>query len=98
LFGHPARLHELRKIADENNIFLIEDNAQAILAEENSQFTGTIGHIGIFSLNYHKHINTGEGGAIITNSKRLAQRSQTPSSDNKDSQSSSKSKKDKTVN
>ena len=72
LFGHPAELHQLRRLADINNIFLIEDNAQAIYAKENNEYTGTIGHIGIFSLNYHKHINTGEGGMCTTNDDLLA--------------------------
>jgi dTDP-4-amino-4,6-dideoxygalactose transaminase len=76
LFGHPARLTELRKLADEAGIWLIEDNAQGPLAKENGQFTGTIGHIGIFSLNYHKHIHTGEGGICVTNDPELALRLQ----------------------
>ena len=74
LFGHPSELKELRKIADEKNIYLIEDNAQAPLATENKELTGTIGHIGVFSLNYHKHIHTGEGGMCTTNDEELATR------------------------
>ncbi|RPG38427.1 MAG: DegT/DnrJ/EryC1/StrS family aminotransferase, partial [Muricauda sp. TMED12] len=62
LFGHPAALGRLRQIADKHGLILIEDNAQAPLAKENGRFTGTIGHIGVFSLNRHKHIQTGEGG------------------------------------
>jgi perosamine synthetase len=76
IFGQPASLHELRKIADENGIFLIEDNAQAPLATENGIETGTIGHIGVFSLNYHKHIHCGEGGVCTTNDDDLALRLQ----------------------
>lgn len=72
LFGQPASLHELRKIADENNLILIEDNAQGPTASENNIYTGTIGHIGIFSLNYHKHIHCGEGGICTTNDDDLA--------------------------
>ncbi len=72
LFGQPASLHELRKIADENNLILIEDNAQGPTATENNIFTGTIGHIGVFSLNYHKHIHCGEGGMCTTNDDDLA--------------------------
>ena len=72
LFGHPARLHELRAIADEHGVFLIEDNAQAPLATENGRFAGTIGHIGVFSLNRHKHIQTGEGGVCVTADEGLA--------------------------
>ena len=73
LFGHPAELKDLRRLADENNIFLIEDNAQSPLAKEFDCYTGTIGHIGVFSLNYHKHVHTGEVecGTIII-SKKIA--------------------------
>ncbi len=76
LFGHPARLNELKKIAKDNKIFLIEDNAQAPLACENNKLTGTIGDIGVFSLNYHKHIHSGEGGICTTNNSELANRMQ----------------------
>lgn len=76
LFGHPARLKELRKIADENDLFLIEDNAQAPLGSEDGKPCGTIGHIGVFSLNFHKHIHTGEGGMCTTNDDDLAKRLQ----------------------
>lgn len=74
LFGHPAALHELRKLADEKGIYLIEDAAQAPLATENGRYAGTIGHIGVFSLNYHKHIHTGEGGMCCTDDDGLALR------------------------
>ncbi len=76
LFGHPAELKKLKKIAKQNKIFLIEDNAQAPLAAENNKFTGTVGDIGVFSLNYHKHIHTGEGGVCTTNNTELATRLQ----------------------
>lgn len=76
LFGHPARLHELRALADEKGLILVEDNAQSILAQENGRYTGTIGHIGVFSLNYHKHIHTGEGGVCLTDDDDLALRLQ----------------------
>lgn len=76
LFGHPARLAALRELADKHGIYLVEDNAQAILAEEDGRYAGTVGHIGVFSLNYHKHVHTGEGGMCTTNDDRLAQRLQ----------------------
>ena len=74
LFGHPAELSMLRRLADERGIFLIEDNAQAPLAHESTKLTGTVGHIGVASLNYHKHIHTGEGGICTTNDSALAER------------------------
>src|SRR5258705_1644842 len=66
MFGHPAKLRQLRSMCDSRGIILIEDNAQAIMAREDGEFTGTIGHMGVFSLNVHKHIQTGEGGMVMT--------------------------------
>ncbi len=74
LFGHPARLHDLRALADRHGIHLIEDNAQSPLGSENGKPTGCIGHIGIYSLNFHKHIHTGEGGMCVTADDDLATR------------------------
>ena len=74
LFGHPARLAELRSLANDRDIYLVEDNAQAPLASENGVLAGTIGHIGVFSLNRHKHIQTGEGGVCTTDDGDLALR------------------------
>lgn len=74
LFGHPARLAELRALADLHGICLVEDNAQAPLATENGVLSGTVGHIGVFSLNRHKHIQTGEGGVCTTDDADLALR------------------------
>ncbi len=67
LFGHPSRLRELQDIATKHNLILIEDNAQAPGAVYKGRHTGTIGQMGIQSLNYHKTIQTGEGGVVITN-------------------------------
>ena len=76
LFGHPAKLKELKNLTKKKNLFLIEDNAQGPLATEDGRYAGTIGDIGIFSLNYHKHIHSGEGGICVTNDKNLAERMQ----------------------
>jgi len=76
LFGHPARLDELLEIAKERHLFLVEDNAQGPLAEDQGRYAGTLGHIGVFSLNYHKHIHTGEGGMCVTQDDDLALRLQ----------------------
>ena len=76
LFGHPAYLSAMRTWCDCNNVIMIEDNAQSILAKENGRYAGTIGHIGVFSLNVHKHIQSGEGGIIVTNDSDLESRIQ----------------------
>lgn len=67
IFGGPCRLPELRKIADKHNLVLIEDCAQSPGATIDGQYTGTFGDIGVMSLNCHKAVQTGEGGAAITN-------------------------------
>ena len=74
LFGYPAELKRLRELCDAKGIHLIEDNAQAPLALHQGVLTGTIGHIGVFSLNYHKHIHCGEGGVCVTSDEELARR------------------------
>lgn len=76
IFGHPAQLQELRRLCDDRGIYLIEDAAQCPMAMEGDYYCGTVGHIGVFSLNYHKHIHTGEGGVCVTNDDDLAQRLQ----------------------
>ncbi|MFN8577356.1 MAG: DegT/DnrJ/EryC1/StrS family aminotransferase [Candidatus Sericytochromatia bacterium] len=76
IFGHPADMDSIIEIAKKYNLFVIEDCAQAPLAEYKNKKVGTIGDIGIFSLNYHKHIHTGEGAMITTNNKELAKKLQ----------------------
>lgn len=72
LFGHPARLQKAREMADRYGWCLIEDNAQSPFAMENGKYTGTIGHIGVWSLNVHKPIQCGEGGVCTTDDDDLA--------------------------
>lgn len=67
LFGHPAHLSVLRSWCDTNGVIMIEDNAQSIFAKEYGKYAGTIGHMGVFSLNVHKHLQVGEGGVVCTN-------------------------------
>jgi len=78
LFGQAANMEELVKIAKENNLFIIEDNAQAIGAdyifnENNKQKLGTIGDIGCTSFFPSKNLGCfGDGGAIFTNNDACA--------------------------
>jgi perosamine synthetase len=74
LFGCPASLVSLRQFCDLRQIVLIEDNAQAPFARLDGRYTGTIGHIGVFSLNVHKHLQSGEGGVIVTDDPSIAHR------------------------
>lgn len=66
LFGQPADVVGLRRIADRYGIGLIEDCAQAWLAEdEHGGLVGTKGEFGCFSLQQYKHITAGEGGVVV---------------------------------
>lgn len=76
LFGYPADMSRIMKIAKKHDLFVIEDSAQAPGAVYKGRLTGTIGDIGVFSLNQHKTITSGEGGFAVTNNKKLALRMQ----------------------
>lgn len=68
-FGCPADMDEILKIAKEYDLRVIEDCAQAHLSEYNGKKVGSLGDIGIFSLNVNKSIQVGEGGVCITNNE-----------------------------
>jgi len=74
IMGHPADMDGIMKLARKHNLKVIEDCAQAPGAEYKNKKVGTIGDIGVFSLNYHKTIHTGEGGVAVTDDKELANR------------------------
>ena len=74
LFGHPAAFDEIMTIAAEHRLTVIEDSAQAPGARLGSRYAGTLGHMGVFSLNYHKTIHSGEGGVIVTDDDGFAER------------------------
>lgn len=74
IFGHPADFDALSVLARKHNLVLIEDAAQAPGARYRGRWAGTLGHMGVFSLNYHKTIHSGEGGVIVTNDDHFADR------------------------
>ena len=74
IFGQSCDMDTLKKIADKYNLKLISDTAQAPGALIGTDYAGTKADIGGFSLNYHKHINCGEGGLLVTNNDSLANR------------------------
>jgi dTDP-4-amino-4,6-dideoxygalactose transaminase len=74
IFGHSANMDALMSIAERHNLKVISDTAQAPGALYKGKYAGTLAHVGGFSLNYHKHIHTGEGGIIVTNDDELAER------------------------
>ncbi len=72
IFGGVSNFTQLHQIANKHNLKIIEDSAQSPYAKLGDKFAGTLGDIGVFSLNYHKHIHSGEGGIAVTNNDELA--------------------------
>src|SRR6476661_9880833 len=71
MLGAPARLDELRDIADRHGLFLVEDCAQAFGATYQGQGVGGIGDTGVYSFNEYKTITCGDGGMIVTDDEDL---------------------------
>lgn len=74
LYGHPADMDPIMKIARAHNLFVIEDAAEAHGAKYNGKMIGSIGDIGCFSFYSNKIITTGEGGMLVTNNDEWAAR------------------------
>jgi len=72
VFSQPADWQELKRIAKKHKLFLIEDSAEALGSEYNGKKCGSFGDAGIFAFYPNKQITTGEGGIILTNSKKIA--------------------------
>jgi perosamine synthetase len=74
LYGHPCDLDALRTIAKRHRLSLIEDAAEAIGSRYQGRPVGAIGDVGAFSFFGNKTITTGEGGMVVTNVRRFADR------------------------
>lgn len=72
LTGHPADMDPIMQIAKEYGLSVLGDNAQSPGAFYKNKYCGTIEDIGVFSLNCHKTIQSGEGGIAVTNDDELA--------------------------
>lgn len=74
LYGSMAEWTELRKIAEDHNLLLIEDAAESLGSEYAGEKAGSLGDIGVFSFHGSKTLTTGEGGMLVTNDDHLHQR------------------------
>ena len=72
--GQPCDIKAIREIADEFDLFLIEDACHAIGAEYGGKKVGNFADLTIFSFHPVKHITTGEGGAVVTDDEGLYER------------------------
>lgn len=76
IFGQSCDIDALMKIAEKHNLKVITDTAQSPGAYTDGKVTGTKAHVGGFSLNYHKHIHTGEGGILVTDDDEIFEKLQ----------------------
>ena len=74
IFGQPANWPEFRRIANDHNLILIADSAQTPLANVQGESPLYFADLGGFSFNRHKHLQTGEGGIVLTRNSEYAAR------------------------
>ena len=72
--GHPCKIDVLKDIAEDNNILLLEDAAEALGSKFNGRMVGNFGDSTMFSFCQNKVITTGEGGAIVTQDNEIAEK------------------------
>lgn len=75
LYGMPAKMKEIQAIADRYDIPVVEDAAEALGSSIDGKMCGTFGKIGILSFNGNKIITTSGGGALVSNSTELVEKS-----------------------
>jgi len=69
--GCPCKIEELKDIAEDNDLILIEDAAESLGASINGKNTATFGDANVLSFCQNKVISTGEGGAVVTDSEEI---------------------------
>ena len=74
LFGQPCEMQAFLELCEDNDLYLIEDAAQAHGADFRGRKTGSMGEVGCFSFYATKNLTTGEGGMITTDSDQVARR------------------------
>ena len=74
VFGRPSPMREIIDIAEKYNLRIIEDACEAIGAEYENRLVGNLGDCGVFAFYPNKQITTGEGGIIVTDDERIAQK------------------------
>ncbi|PJE51053.1 MAG: histidine kinase [Candidatus Yanofskybacteria bacterium CG10_big_fil_rev_8_21_14_0_10_36_16] len=75
LYGQVCDMDAIMKIAKKYNLYVLEDCAQCYLGtDEKGRIGGTIGDVGSFSFENSKHLSTGDGGILITNNEKFAER------------------------
>jgi len=71
MFGYPARITEILKVANKHDIHVIEDASHAHGAQVDGKMCGSFGKISVFSLHQRKALSVGDGGVVCTNDKKI---------------------------
>lgn len=74
LYGHPSEIDTLSSIAQEHELYLLEDCAEALGSRYKNKLVGSFGDMSVFSFYGNKTITTGEGGMVVTNNETLYDR------------------------
>jgi len=74
--GVGCEMDAIMEIAERHNLLVIEDAAQAVNATYKGRYLGTIGHLGAYSFHETKNFISGEGGALVVNDERFAERAE----------------------
>lgn len=74
IFGHPVDMDSIMEVANEFDLYVIEDGAEALGARYKERLVGGIGDIGCFSFFINKIVTTGEGGMVVTDDDQIAER------------------------
>ncbi len=72
VFGHPCRIDELERLADQRGIRLIEDSCEALGSKLGGRPVGSFGDASVFAFYPNKQLTTGEGGMVVTDDPELA--------------------------
>lgn len=73
VFGQPAEMDSIRRVADDFKLVIIEDSCEALGAEYKGRKAGTLGDYGVFAFYPNKQITTGEGAMIVTDDDQGAE-------------------------
>ena len=73
IFGQPADMDEIMRIAREHKLLVIEDACESLLSTYKGKCTGTFGHSGVFAFYANKQMTTGEGGMVVTDDAKVAE-------------------------
>lgn len=74
VYGNVCDMEALMKIAEDNGLYIIEDVAEGAFSKYRGKFAGSFGDVGCFSFHATKTITMGEGGAVLTDDKKLIER------------------------